>query len=113
MLSKAAIIRNIYNDVSASAVAKIALCDADYVHHVRWRASNPTAWAAIKKRNLNRRGVGPGQQKTAFTEEIRAQAIELRNSGLSQGSVAKTLGLSLGQVAGIMHRHRKALEAQS
>lgn len=100
-------------DLPRREVAAKLGCSPGYVSQVRWRAANPERDRKLRLRWLRERGVAPGQQIAVVTDDVRARVIELRMSGVSQTETARRLGLSNGQVAGIMHRHRKAQEARS
>lgn len=112
-MSLASLIRQ-YPDKPAALVAQVIGCSAQTVRNVRWRDENAETVRRQSRRHARsyqtRLGIQPGAQKSRMTPALTAEVIRLRSGGMSQSQVAKSLGLTIGQVAGTMHLYRKRIE---
>lgn len=101
-------------DKPPSVVARIVGCTPQYVRGMRWRDENADRHRPNRRRQQHamcvRHGVQPGAQRSRMTPALAAEVIRLRSGGTTQLQVAKSLGLTIGQVASVMYRYRRRLE---
>ena len=104
-------------DKPAALVAQIVGCSVKRVHGVRYQdlLIDTPEYRSRRRRNnkafLIRHGVAPFSGRP-MTRDLSAEVIRLRSGGLSQKDTAKSLGLTIGQVASVMYLYRKRLEKE-